>query len=103
MSALVCLALLLFHTVPEQRLPSSEALYGVPTDRDAAILIARQDAVKDSQLNRSNDLARFEFLVMEEETSWRVVLVQRSHVEGGGAEYVIEKDTGRIREKCYTQ
>jgi Zn-dependent metalloprotease len=67
--------------------------------KEAALEIARRDAKKESV-----DLGVYEVVALEEVSAWRVVFrLNRKGLNGGGPKYLIDKATGAIVERKYTQ
>jgi len=67
--------------------------------REAALKIARRDAKKESV-----PLVGYEVVALEEASAWRVVFrLKDKRLNGGGPKYLINKATGEIVERKYTQ
>lgn len=65
----------------------------------AALEIARREAKKDSER-----LSDYELVAVEEPSAWRIVFqLKDKRLNGGGPKYRIDKATGEIVEKKYTQ
>jgi hypothetical protein len=72
---------------------------GANIDKEAAISVAREDAVK-----VYGSLERFDVYTLETKTVWHVIFeLKNERLNGGGPEYVISKRTGMILDKKYNQ
>lgn len=66
---------------------------------EAALEIAKREAKKDSE-----PLSDYKLVAVEEPTAWRVVFqLKDKRLNGGGPKYRIDKVTGEVVEKKYTQ
>jgi hypothetical protein len=67
-------------------------------NKDGALAIARRDAGR-----AYGSLQQYEVAVCELSRAWYVVYSPRMGLDGGGPEYVIDKETGQIIDKVYYQ
>jgi hypothetical protein len=72
---------------------------GANVDKEAALSIAREDAVK-----VYGSLERFDVYTLETKRMWYVIFeLKDERLNGGGPQYVISKRTGMILDKKYNQ
>jgi hypothetical protein len=72
---------------------------GVNIDKEKAITIAREDAVK-----AYGSVEAFNVFACETARSWHVIFeLKDADLNGGAPEYIIDKKTGNILRKTYEQ
>ena len=82
---------------PEGPTPSSQEQAVI--SRDVAISISKRDA-----LQSYGTIDGYDLVVVEQEDSWRIKFeLKDKSLNGGGPAYVIDKRTGKIISKQYSQ
>jgi hypothetical protein len=66
--------------------------------RDMAIALTRPDATK-----AYGPLTGFDLTICELSNVWRIIYSPKSGLNGGGPEYVVDKTSGKILDKQYSQ
>ena len=68
--------------------------------------IAKTDAINIAEKDAAQaygSLTKFRLTVCELKNAWRVIYAPEEHLNGGGPEYLIDKNTGGILDKQYYQ
>lgn len=86
------------QTIPHRLLKSNDTGASLRLSKEEAIKIAERDA---SQAYKSLD--DYQVVACELSSAWRIIFDLKAPLDGGGPNYVIDKNTGQIIYKVYQQ